>query len=80
MDTVYEKVKPNGDINLPKKALDNLGIKAGERIMLTIEKRRIGIKPATTLSELRGVLKGAIKKPSREIMKELRDEDREFDY
>ncbi|MBU4201696.1 MAG: AbrB/MazE/SpoVT family DNA-binding domain-containing protein [Candidatus Altiarchaeota archaeon] len=62
MDTIYGKIKPNGDINLPKDALKNLGVKVGERITLMIDKNEVRIRPALTLPDLMGCAKNILPK------------------
>jgi len=45
MDVIYEKIKPNGDIHLPKSVLANLGLKVGEEVELSLEDKRLMIQP-----------------------------------
>jgi len=81
METIYERIKPNGDITLPKDALKNLGVKAGERITLLIDKKEVRIRPALTLPDLMGCAKNILPKDktARDIISEVRDEDADFE-
>jgi len=46
MDPIFERIKPNGDIRLPKSVLEPLKLKAGEKVMLNVRGNEIHIKPA----------------------------------
>jgi len=80
METIYKRIKRDGSVVLPKRALSRMGVKVGERVMLTVREKEIRVKPVSKLSEMRGILKGISRKTSREMIEEIRNEDKEFDY
>jgi len=58
MDVIYEKIKPNGDIHLPKSVLANLGLKVGEEVELRVMGRKVLIEPSrSVVDELSGIIK-----------------------
>ncbi len=79
MEMVYEKVRQNGEARIPEKALKAIGVNIGKRIAIRIENGEINITPASNLSHLRGILKGKIKGSSIKIIREIRNEETQFD-
>lgn len=64
-------VTQKGQITLPKKARDQLGINVYNKVYLQVENNEINIKPAEDILDLAGVFKPKSKKPvlgAREIL------------
>lgn len=64
-------VTQKGQITLPKKVRDKLGIDIYSKVYLQIEDDKISIKPAEDILDLAGRLKPKIKKPilsARDVM------------
>jgi len=55
---IHERIKPNGDIHLPKSVLANLGLKVGEEVELRVMGRKVLIEPSrSVVDELSGIIK-----------------------
>ena len=50
MQTLAEKIGQNGEIKLPQPALEALGVKIGEEVILAIKDRAVLIKSAQSLT------------------------------
>jgi len=58
MDPIFERIKPNGDIELPKQIMKTLHLKVGEKVELRVRDREVLIKPArSVVEELTGIVK-----------------------
>ncbi|MBC8521162.1 MAG: AbrB/MazE/SpoVT family DNA-binding domain-containing protein [Candidatus Syntrophoarchaeum sp.] len=58
MEKVIEKIKPYGEIRIPKGFLDILGVKTGESVELTIADKKVLIEPSKDpIKSLRGLVK-----------------------
>ena len=66
-------VSTKGQIALPSEVREELSIGKGTKMVLVVEKGMIVMKPLRRLSEFEGIL-SEVKKPAREIVKELREE------
>ena len=70
------KVSPKGQIVIPKRLRDKLGIKKGEKV--TIEEADevllVMKQVKRPVQAMRGLFKGKTKKPSVELVREIRDE------
>ena len=66
-------VSTKGQIALPAEVREELSIGKGTKMVLVAEKGMIVMKPLRRLSEFEGIL-SEVKKPAREIVKELREE------
>jgi len=57
MDPIFERIKPNGDIELPKQIMESLHLKVGEEVELRVRDREVLIKPArSVVEELTGIV------------------------
>ncbi len=58
MDVIYEKIKPNRKIEIPKEIMERLHLKVGEEIALSVTNRKLLIKPArSVIDEVVGTAK-----------------------
>ena len=83
MEIIHEKIHPDGNIHLPGHVLATLGVKAGDEVSIFMDKKgkkEVKITPVARLSGRRGILKGLLPKSSRQTIRGVRNEDREFDY
>ncbi|MBN2014279.1 MAG: AbrB/MazE/SpoVT family DNA-binding domain-containing protein [Candidatus Altiarchaeota archaeon] len=68
MNIVYEKIKPTGEIRIPKSILAKLGLKSGEKVRLKLTGKKVLIEPIKDpIKALRGMLK-LDKKTAKEII------------
>ena len=65
---------------MPKHVLDRLGVGVGDEISISMGKKEVKITPVARLSGRRGILKGVLPESSKQMIREIRNEDREFDY
>lgn len=55
---IHEKIKPDGDIHIPKSILADLGLRVGEEIELKVVDRKVLIEPSRSIvDELTGIIK-----------------------
>jgi len=58
MDPIFERIKPNGDIELPKQIMKTLHLKVGEEVELRVKDRKVLIKPRRSIvDEMAGAIK-----------------------
>ena len=67
------KVSSKGQIVLPSDVRNELKINKGQRMVMTVHKGVILLKPIKRLSEMEGIMKGS-KSDTENIIKELRKE------
>jgi AbrB family looped-hinge helix DNA binding protein len=70
------KVSPKGQIVIPKRLRDKLGIREGEKVTLEEAGEAILVmkKVKRPVQAMRGLFKGKTKKSSVELVREIRDE------
>lgn len=55
---IHERIKPSGDIHIPKSILSDLGLRVGEEIELRVVDRKVLIEPMKMgVDELSGSLR-----------------------
>jgi len=58
MDPTFERIKPGGEIELPKGMMDSLHLKVGEEVELRLKGKGVLIKPRRSIvDETSGVVK-----------------------
>ena len=73
MTEVQATVSSKGQVVIAKEIRDKLGIRKNQRVVERIEGGKIVITPLKRLSELGGSLKGKIKTPVKELMREIKE-------
>ena len=73
MEEEIIKVSSKGQVILPSGVRNELKINKGQRMVMTIHKGVIIMKPLKKLSEMGGIMKGS-KSDTEKIIKELRKE------
>jgi len=70
---IVVKVLPKGQITLPKKVREELGIEEGDVLILERKKDRVELKKAKTIKDFYGFLKGKKAVNRREIDKAIEE-------
>ena len=68
MQTLAERIGPKGEIKLPKHALEALGVKIGEEVILAIKDRIVLIKSTQSLT---GKVTDSIKLDDQKLIEEI---------
>ena len=53
-----QRIGPKGQVVIPKSIRDELGIRPGDEVVVTLDGRAVRIVAAASLESLRGMLKG----------------------
>lgn len=57
MDPIFERIKPGGEIELPKEIMKSLHLKVGGQVELMLKDRTVLIKPKRSIvDEITGVI------------------------
>jgi len=57
MDSIFERIKPGGEIELPKGMMESLQLKVGEEVELKLKGREVLIRPKRNIvDETSGVV------------------------
>lgn len=73
MQEVFEtRMSSKGQVVISKEIRDRLGLSERQRFIEKVENQKIILMPIKKISELGGVLKGMEKKPTKEVIKEIK--------